>query len=427
MPTLFLHIGGPKTGSTYLQRTMLENAQVLSDKKVVFNAHVNDKMLMDKIFNLHPILFQDMQQGCAIGLYLRHLLACEGSDFIERLRCFVDMVANGKPIEQSVFISHECLCNIPFYSDKIYFKRLTMFAEEIGCDSVHLILTLRSLYGYSSSDFCESLKQGVVTSESEYVNGKSFDEYKLIINMKKHLPSGFTYSLINIDKVSNLFLSVINCICPLSPASTDELMPHLMIHKKNSASNRRISFLSARYLSGCLSKLSGLGFIQPNSNHQMGNLSINYCIQVDDLFIKSFGGIELPLYQFPLSDYELLTEKNNEIIAAIVKSLDWPEFAELPRNFSTDCPAMIDVDKLINKNKEYNSQIDQLNARYLQTWAILAGILPLLKIPDGYSFEQFPVNFNPAGYLIHNPDLLLLNQNPWAHYLKHGQVEGRVF
>jgi hypothetical protein len=38
---------------------------------------------------------------------------------------------------------------------------------------------------------------------------------------------------------------------------------------------------------------------------------------------------------------------------------------------------------------------------------------------------DIPPNFDPAAYLLANPDLLMARVNPYKHFLNHGRDEGR--
>ena len=167
-----------------------------------------------------------------------------------------------------------------------------------------------------------------------------------------------------------------------------------------------------------------------------------YCTEVSDLLI----------YADPYAKTEKISYNQatvDQLLHRYQKDVDWVNHtffggqnvvSVLPARLLADQPHPLPITATEASNGHVNVAIDKLlfnwaieklksnqNAieRHLSTLGKLNDALksPLLNQPQ----PGLPDDFNPLVYLLLNPDVLIANVDPVAHYIDHGRQEGRQY
>jgi hypothetical protein len=387
MTMLILHVGGPKTGSSAIQRSLALSSDSLKKYNILYkNYPITDS---NEIFN-----------GNGDLLY-KAILNNDETEICNELLKVID-------IHSTSICSNE---------DFIYLN-LSQWSFFIKiCTNLKIKLTvfffLRDVIPYIISSYSEKVKHGLNLSfeesiESNYVRYDHGDCLKILHNFSNHLNLKVVHYEENFTDIIKEFEDLL-------------ILPKGTLIKFNGNINRSLNSYEISLVlkfNNFLLHFSGLNFNEPLllslslSRYLMQfPSSNNHFYLSDSLFLKILQ-LYSPIINWIKDNYSHLLNFNS-----------------LHHTTNSTFIDLSDTDKLSIMNRAFDwffgfeVQNSSIFYSLLQSEAVtnIYKILSNFKRPSDFNDDKFDI----LAYLILNPDLIKTSVDPYLHYINHGKFENR--
>lgn len=161
MPTLYLHIGMPKTGTSYIQNTLKLNRQVLKEKGYIYPLNLNSGNY-SATRNAHFLVQKILDKNGKRDLNKEN----------EIWNLYFDRISSMFKTYDKMILSEEGIWNIGEKRDKKFWKKLKkeLNARNIDCK---IIVYLRRQDLFIQSHWAQKVREYETRSFKEYINGKN--------------------------------------------------------------------------------------------------------------------------------------------------------------------------------------------------------------------------------------------------------------
>ncbi|MGN1131165.1 MAG: hypothetical protein ACI4Q8_07425 [Ruminococcus sp.] len=161
MPTLYLHIGMPKTGTSYIQSTLKLNGKVLKDKGYVYPLNLSAGNY-SATRNAHFLIQKIVDKNGKRDVNKEKEIWNKYFDRISKLFKTYD----------NVILSEEGIWNLGEKRDKKFWKKLKKELDERGIDC-KIIVYLRRQDLFIQSHWAQKVREYETRSFKEYIHGKN--------------------------------------------------------------------------------------------------------------------------------------------------------------------------------------------------------------------------------------------------------------
>jgi len=375
MKKIYLHIGLPKTGTSYLQSTFAKN-------EIIYK---KNGLLYPDLSNNHKLALQGLTtsgNGFLLATGIESSLKKQHSSFDE-ISFF-----NSLDPAYDYLISSEWLHNIS--SQDI--QRMTQLVKKTH--DFHLIVFYRSIPELINSEYLQQLKLGQVRGDflDEVARIKEGTRSR-IKNLISLCQSEIKYSVLNYNCCNDLIGVVDNLIFGKKvsvPFNAADLNPSPDIHQVNVL--RLLADLGVSDFS------LNMKYIEKSGGKSKGELLINK--KLAESIESDFKDEIKALNEISFEGHQYLPFKNFKRHA--VKAS--------PLNLT---PEDINHIKISIEKSPINN--------------IKSSLLWMNQFLGAPKHPLLPVDFDSISYLILNPDLILHKANPESHYLNFGNKEGRQY
>lgn len=387
----YLHIGGSKTGSSSLQDFLYLNKQRLIKEESLYYPKNHTK-------DLSPSLN---------GQWLKNFLLQKTS--LDKIPYQVDKdLTMSLNKNYSIFYSSEELCSAEFFNSSSL-ENLVTLSKRYNFDKIKILLVLRLPCSWMESTYQEQIKQGHIKSEIEFIKeNTSWPHFEALSSLSRirndHIDLSFFW-----------FENYRNIIHPIFEEFSNKVDMVRTYELNKLRKNEKISNYTLKI---CIKTLGKLPFkIEKDDPYFAGRIPT-----IDDFLRKNNCEAVFLKFQFDKKatdlSFKMILEKYGELVTDEIKS-----------RIENDYKKMRERDEIkdIEINKELESQIIKfINLlAFIRYSEILSN--KITNPPKDVDLTLLPPSFNPLGYMIRNPDLLLHNVNPYKHFINSGIEEKRIF
>lgn len=386
----YLHIGGSKTGSSSLQDFLYLNKQRLIKEESLYYPKNHTKDLSPSLNGqwLKKFLLQKTSLDKIPHQVDKDLTTCLNKNY-------------------SIFYSSEELCSAEFFNSSSL-ENLVTLSKRYNFEKIKILLVLRLPCSWMESTYQEQVKQGNIKSEIEFIKENcSWPHFEALSSLSKIRNDHINISFFWFENYRNI-------IHPIFEEFSNKVDMVRTYELNKLRKNKKISNYT---LNICIKTLSKLPFKIKNDPNIAAQIPA-----IDDFLIKNNCDAVFLKYQFKNKatdlSFKMISEKYGELVTDEIKS-----------RIENDYKKMIERDEVrdIKINKEIESKI----IKYINLIALIHNSEILSKKitdpPKDVDLTLLPPSFNPLGYLIRNPDLLLYNINPYKHFIDSGMEDERIF
>ena len=379
MKRLFIHIGMPKTGSSYLQSTFAFNEEDYKKHGLLYP---------DLSSNHHSTSSGEVSSGNGLSFAKKIIPALKEhkSDFNEK-----DFFLNLDP-SYDYLISCEWLVSMTLED----INRINMLCG--GSHHIHLLVFYRSVVDHIVSNTLQGIKNTFDEPLRQLIEKAKKGQRKLINNVISLCKQYSSHSVLryeetdhNLDKLDKIFFG------------SEHITKRIDLERVN--------------LSPEMHQISVLELAHKLGINQFG-MSTKYIDSTYNPQCQKFG--------LSKAEADGIEQSFNDEIAAINQLADssnqYQRYKVHPLNKAYESIDINDMDVSYLKNliNYYSSkQIKPLFDFLLEVY--------IDQLYDGDTLLQLPADFDPIKYLLLNPDLIFARVNPKSHFIAFGNKEGRLY
>lgn len=386
-----MHLGGPKTGTSAIQRSLMNSTEKLQNLDISYNgfSELNSKETttgngFEIVKNLRQRAFKHLESD------------------IERL--FKGRNAAILSNEDLVYVTTGAWMEFTFICKRIEIRP-------------YFILFVRDVYDYLVSSYGEKIKHGynktfenaVVSGDLYYTHGTCLEELAPAIDHE--VLKVIKYDGIKGEGLLNAFESALDI--PLGTLKNREEIVNRSLTAVEAAVVKRLSENMSPTVPINATSMMTLSL----SRYLMSNTGIGH--REDFQLTSDVLALLNSRYQTTLSWMNKNFFQNRE--AVVIRRSDmYPQYE-----------SSSDHDQLTAYQRAFDWAVSRLQDSYLDEMkrrdALRLDIALELARKSIHPENELPKDFNPFTYLMLNPDLIDAMADPCIHYVEFGKEEGRIY
>jgi hypothetical protein len=402
--TLFIHAGGPKTGSSALQNVLERNSVQLKTLGFEYNHKVGIESEYD-ITSGNGLPLFEMLNGSKIS----NPWDCGNSDKI-KINSSVSNVSENEL--DSLVLSYfgelnNAICSSEFFSElQVDAWILLVKAAERHKITINVIYYIRDALSFYVSAYDQTIKRhGQYHSLEEFSEQQCWKHFKALQILQAVIPQSCLYVLSYENEKDRLVDSFLDLLGIRESLKVDNLSKQAIVNRSLSEVEREILIMFNKELGQRYSTEMSDLLLHANPNASPIH---NYSEEFINVVSVKDG-----------SNAKWINEtffKGKNVVSAVPSYIFKPDLRKKLK---------VEPNALNTYRDTINWAIEKLKTN-INSDVLLDRLVKAVSTPV-INHEKLPTDFDPLSYLLLNHDVLLTDTDPIDHYLNYGIEEGRQY